>query len=157
MSDITITGINNAELADVLARGTDHGGNPIEPFVTDDDGWTLRCCLQNAAAGDEIAIIAWSPFPWKGPYAEVGPIVVHTRSCEGQPLLDRLPPELDVRPMTLRPYNRAHHIAYDRVHHLPAGGSVTAHIKALLEDQTIEMVHGRNTTGGCFAFQAQRR
>lgn len=155
--EIRISGIDRPALAEALHRGIDHGGNPIEPFVDPVGGWPLRCCLTESRAGEEIAIVAWSPFHWKGPYAEVGPVVVHSQGCDESPDRHRLPAELDGQPMTLRPYGLDHRIAYDKVRHLPAGGSLTAELQELLDDAEIEMVHGRNVTGGCFSFQASRR
>lgn len=156
MVSIEITGTDSASLAAALARGVDHGGNPIEPFVDPDGGWPLRCCLDDSKAGDEIAIIAWSPFPWAGPYAETGPVVVHTTGCDGSAPSAQLPPDFDRRPMTLRPYGRDHRIAYDKVRHVPAGQSLTELVREVLADPEVEMVHGRNVGGGCFSFQATR-
>ncbi len=152
---IEIIGIEPRALADALATGVDHGGNPIEPFADPAGGWPLRCCLGDSRPGDEIAIIAWSPFPWRGPYAETGPVVVHARGCPGAETTDRLPDRLDLAPMTLRPYGIDRRIAYDRVRHVPAGGSLMRHVRELLDDPDVELVHGRNVTGGCYSFQAR--
>jgi len=156
MTDIEIQGIDSSALARVLDRGIDSGGNPIEPFTDSDGSWPLRCCLVDSQSGDRIAIIAWSPLPWRGAYAETGPIVVHVGHCSGPSVKGRLPPELDAQPMTLRPYGPDHRIAYNKVRHVPGGASLTAHVGELLEDQGIEIVHGRNVTEGCFSFQASR-
>ena len=100
----TFTGIDTSELDRVLTIGTDHGGNAIEPFVDADGGWPLRCCLDDSRPGDRIAIIAWSAMPWSGPYAEVGPVVVHTDGCSRGVAGGRLPAEFDTRAMVLRPF-----------------------------------------------------
>ena len=81
---ITITGIDTEALRAALDEGFDHGNNPIEPFVDVEGGSPMRCCLRDSAPGDEMAIIAWSPFPWQGPYAELGPIFVHAAGCPGE-------------------------------------------------------------------------
>ena len=148
------SGIDTDDLARVLASGTDHGGNPIEPFVDDDGGWPLRCCLGASVPGDRIAIVAWAPMPWNGPYAEVGPIVVHTDGCAGVVDATRLPTELDGRRMVLRPYGHDRMIAYHRVRRVAAGDSLTAHVHELLAHEAVDFVHGRNVTGGCYAFTA---
>lgn len=150
----TFTGIDVDELRNVLDRGADHGGNPIEPF--EDEGWTMRCCLTDSGPGERIAIIAWSPMPWSGPYAETGPIVVHVDGCPTREAHTSLPPELDGRPMTLRPYGHDRRIAYHRVRHVPADESTTSHVDALLGFDDVDFVHGRNVTGGCYAFTATR-
>ena len=150
-------GIDRDRLAEVLAAGVDDGGNPIEPFVDDDGGWPLRCCLQESTAGERLAIIAWSPFDWSGPYRETGPIAVHADPCPARPGgLPRLPDALDGRPMVLRPYSHDHRIVYELVTHLPAGGGVSAHVRRLLDHPDVAEVHGRNWVGGCYAFTARR-
>ena len=150
------TGIDLTELQAALARGVDHGGNPIEPFVDTDGGWPLRCCLNNSAPHDRIAIIAWSPFPWTGAYAEVGPIVVHADGCAGSDPSADLPAELNERAMTLRPYGPDRRIAYHRVRHVDADESIEHAVSAVLEADDVDFVHGRNVTGGCYAFTARR-
>jgi hypothetical protein len=77
MDKVVFEGVDPAELAAALKSGIDIGGNTIEPFVVNDDGWTMRCCLQDSRAGDEVAMVAWSPFIWTGPYRETGPGGAH--------------------------------------------------------------------------------
>jgi hypothetical protein len=150
-----VTGIDADQLAAALDDGLDHAQNLIEPFVDDDGGWPLRCCLGDSAPGDEIAIIAWSPFPWKGAYAETGPVVIHTANCPGAPA-PKLSDEFDIRPMVLRPYGFNQRIAYHRVRHVNNGASLSAHLEELLAEADVDFVHGRNVTGGCYAFTATR-
>lgn len=156
MNDLLFSGINPAQLRDVLAAGIDCDGNPIEPFVDAEGGWPMRCCLADSQAGDEVAIIAWSPYDWQGPYRETGPIVVHTAGCPGTWQQPTLPAEFDRRRMTLRPYDADHRILYDLVVAVPEGGSLTALSMALLERPEVAEVYGRNISGGCFAFVARR-
>ncbi len=144
------------ELRHHLASGADAGGNPIESFVDAEGSWSLRCCLGDSGPADEIAIISWSPFPWDGPYREVGPIVVHTAGCEGVAPAARLPSAIDARPMQLRPYGHDHRIAYDHMTYVDADESVSDATAALLANDEIDFVHGRNLIGGCYAFTAVR-
>jgi len=153
----TFTGIDTNELARVLTHGTDHGGNAIEPFVDADGGWPLRCCLDDSRPGDRVAIIAWSPMPWSGPYAEVGPVVVHIDGCHSTPRADDLPADFDRRAMVLRPYGHDRRIAYHHVRQVAAGDSLTRHVTELLALGDVDFVHGRNITGGCYAFTATQR
>lgn len=156
MHSITFSGIDPSELREVLATGHDCNGVAIEPFVDTDGGWPLRCCLTDSMPGDELAIIAWSPYAWNGPCRETGPIVVHTGTCEGTWQQPSLPAELDVRTMTLRPYAADHSILYDLVSVVPDGGSLTALTAELLQHEQVAEVYGRNIRGGCFAFVARR-
>ncbi|CAN5619827.1 hypothetical protein BH10ACT2_BH10ACT2_09530 [soil metagenome] len=153
-SQIIFKGIDGVELDAALVRGIDHGDNPIESFIDGDGGWPLRCCLGNSQPGDRIAIVAWSPFDWRGPYRETGPIVVHTEPCQRATELTSLPDDLNCRAMTLRPYGRDHTILYDRVRHVSAGGDLTASTRELFADEAVGEVHAKNATGGCFAYVA---
>ncbi|MCE9623656.1 MAG: DUF1203 domain-containing protein [Actinomycetia bacterium] len=155
-NQIVFNGIDSDELTSVLARGIDHGGNRIAPFVDDEGGWPLRCCLQDSKSGDEIAIIAWSPFEWDGPYRETGPIVVHTGDCARSATFNDLPENLNRHPMTLRPYGREHTILYGLVEHLPEGDDLTKRTRALFTNDDVVEVYAKNATGGCFAFVARR-
>ncbi|MEM9745728.1 MAG: DUF1203 domain-containing protein [Actinomycetota bacterium] len=147
-TEVRFRAIDRDELARVLAAGLDHGGNAIEPFVDADGGWTMRCCLTDSTPGDRIALIAWSPFRWDGPYRETGPVVVHADDCPRAGELRRLPPSIDQRSMELRPYTIDRRIAYDHVRHVPANDSVTEHVQALFEHDEVDFVHGRNMHGG---------
>ena len=155
MTTPTFSGIDTTELNRVLAVGTDHGGNPVEPFADPDGGWPLRCCLKDSAPGEQVAIIAWSPFDWDGPYRETGPVVVHADGCGGPSDTD-LASAFDERPMVLRPYGSDHRISYGLVRHVQSGGSLTREVAEILEDPDVLMVLGRNVTGGCYAFTATR-
>jgi len=156
LSQIIFKGVDPIELDAVLQRGVDHGGNSIAPFIDSDGGWPLRCCLRNSQSGDRIAIIAWSPFEWSGPYRETGPVVVHTDGCARTATLDELPADLNRRPMTLRPYGREHTILYDLVTHVPPDDDLTARTTALFANDDVVEVYAKNATGGCFAFVARR-
>ncbi len=153
---IVFEGIDLAELANVLHRGVDHGGNIVHEFDGSSGGWPMRCCLRNSHVGERIALVAWSPFPWEGPYRETGPIFVHLDGCEGWRASSVLPEDLDQRPMVLRPYGHDQRIAYPLVRHLPEGSSITGEIAQMLADPEVDFVHGRNVTGGCFSFTARR-
>jgi hypothetical protein len=161
---VVFQGIDRRALRAILQSGVDHGGNPIEPVVDEEGDWPLRCCLHDSAPDERIAIIAWSPFPWRGAYAETGPIVVHADGCPTLGADDAsttatraaLPEEFDIRPMTLRPYTADHRIDYARVRHVPAGRSLTIEVTELLSHDDVAEVYGRNATGGCFAFRAVR-
>ena len=154
---VSFRGVSATELLTVLRSGVDHGGNPVESFVDTAGGWPLRCCLAPSRPGDRVAIVAWSPFDWRGPYRETGPVVVHAGDgCTPAGDLTHLPAPLDSAPMTLRPYWHDRTIAYGHVRHVPAGHSLTAEVRDLLAVEGVAMVHGRNVTGGCFAFAAHR-
>jgi len=156
MTQTVFSGLDLQELAHVLKLGIDHGGNPVQSYVDKDGGWPLRCCLAYSRPGEEMALVAWSPFGWKGVYAETGPIFVHASPCTGPPTTTELPAELDSHPMVLRPYTYDHRIAYHRVQHVGPDESLTELSAKMLEHDDVEFVHGRNVTGGCYSFEARR-
>ena len=153
---MTFTGIDITELDRVLETGIDHGGNPVEPYLDEKGGWPVRCCLGYTDVGDHIALIAWSPFAKRGAYAETGPIFVHTHGCSGPSTNDTLPDELNQRAMVMRPYTHDQRIAYHHVRHVAAGESLADIARELLAEDDVDFVHGRNVTGGCYAFEARR-
>lgn len=156
MATTTFSGINLTELRRVLDSGVDHGGNPVEPYIDTNGGWPLRCCLGFSELGEEIALLAWSPFDFQGVYTETGPIFVHAKPCDGPERDSRLPADLDERAMVLRPYTHDRRIAYHHVQHVPAGGSLSALVAELLDHDDVDFVHGRNVTGGCYSFEARK-
>lgn len=138
----------------MLASGADHGGNPIEPFVDTDGGWPLRCCLTDSRQGDELAIVAWAPFEWRGPYAEVGPIVVHAHWCGGV-TGDGVPAQFLGRRQLVRPYGPDHRIAYDHTVIVEADGSLPDVLADVLARDGVEVALVRNVLAGCYSFTAR--
>lgn len=102
-----------------------------------------------------MALISWKPMDWKGVYAETGPVFVHVDPCAGPDHHDRLPEQLDAKPMVLRPYTHDNRIAYDHVKHVAEGGSLTELVADLLELDDVAFVHGRNVRGGYYSFDAR--
>ncbi len=84
MSTFRVTALPRHDLDRVRARGVDDFGNPVEVQVAEEDGAApLRCCLRDAAVGEETALVAWRPASVGGPYAEVGPVFIHAEACAG--------------------------------------------------------------------------
>lgn len=149
-----IEGLDEEKLAEVWSSGRDHGGNAVEAFVDQDGGWPLRCCLRDSKAGDELAIVAWNPFPWSGPYAEVGPVVIHASGCEDRHLGDRVPDQFRGRAQILRPYGHDRRIAYDLICHLGPDDDLDAAIAELLANPDVSFLQARNVMSGCYSFTA---
>ena len=152
---MVITGLDPQQLAALRRDLVDHGGNSVEPFIDDAGGWPLRCCLRDSHAGDRLAIVSWNPFPWAGPYAETGPIVIHVDECD----VERrtvVPEQFHVRRQLVRPYARDHRIAYDLTSIVEADGTLDAVLADLLERDDVERVVVRNVMAGCYSFTATR-
>jgi len=152
---VEVISANPSQLAALRSTGTDHGGNPVEIFVDRDGGWPLRCCLTDSQIGDRIAIVAWSPFPWSGPYAEVGPIVIHAADCGGRQTKS-VPAQFLNRRQLLRPYGHDERIAYDDIVIVEGDGSLPDALATLLSHDHIDFVLARNVQSGCWSFTAQR-
>ncbi len=150
-----ITGADAAQLSTLWSAGVDHNGAAVDPFVDGEGGWPLRCCLTDSRPGDDLAIVGWSPFPWEGPFAERGPIVVHASPCPG-PAGSGVPPQFLERAQVVRPYGTDRRIAYDHVRLVEAGGGLPGAIAAALSEPAIDFVHVRNVLAGCWSFGARR-
>src|ERR1700729_2341269 len=103
--------------ADVLDRiraaGHDDFGNPLVPVTSEDGGAPMRCCLQPAAPGDRLSLIAYRPFARRGPYAGAGPVFIHAEACAGYASTGCYPPGYRDWPTTVfRPYHYDGAIAY---------------------------------------------
>jgi hypothetical protein len=153
---IEIQGTDPEQLHALRSSGVDHNGDPVEPFTDHEGGWPLRCCLTDSEPGDELAIVGWSPFPWRGPFAETGPIVVHADACGGLEGGHDVPAQLLGRRQLVRPYGNDRRIAYDRVVIVEADGSLPSVLEAVLGDDDIDFVHVRNVLAGCYSFTARR-
>ena len=152
---IQLVGTDADRLATLRRSGVDVWGNLVEPFVDADGGWPLRCCLRDSEPGDLLAIVAWCPFPWSGPFVEVGPIVIHHHGCEAA-VLDAVPEQFLGRRQILRPYDADHRIVYDRIRLVEADGSVPAVLDELLDDPAVVEVVARNALAGCYSFRVTR-
>ena len=150
-----VTGLDPQQLADVRASLVDHGGNAVEPFVDTDGGWPLRCCLRDSQAGERLAIVAWSPFPWRGAYAEMGPVVIHADHCDADER-DSVPAQFEQRRQLVRPYTPDHRIAYDLVTIVEPETGLGTVIDGLLDRDDVERVVVRNVLAGCYSFTATR-
>jgi hypothetical protein len=152
---ITVVGTDPDRLASLRRAGIDVWGNVVEPFVDAEGGWPLRCCLRDSSPGDVLAIVAWCPMPWSGPFVEVGPIVIHHDACEGA-VLDAVPEQLLGRPQLLRPYDAAHRIAYDHLRLVAAAESLPAALDEVLAHPEVAEVIVRNVLAGCYSVRVTR-
>ena len=150
-----IVGLDPEQLDEFWNTALDHNGNAAEPFIDDTGAWPLRCCLRDSRPGDELAIVAWSPFPDRGPYAETGPVVLHAKTCLG-PESGDVPAQFRNRRQILRPYGKDQRIAYDHIRLLEADDDIEVAIADLIANDDIVFVHARNVLSGCYSFTIQR-
>ncbi|WP_405108421.1 DUF1203 domain-containing protein [Micromonospora sp. NBC_01405] len=136
--------------AAVRATGRDASGLPPHRS-TAAGGEPLRCCLRDAATGEEIMLFGYAPPIPSGPYREVGPVFAHAGPCAGP--APGYPPAWRGRAQVLRAYDRRGWIHDARVHD---GADPEAVIAELLADPAVRRLHSRNVAYGCFMFTVDR-
>ncbi len=151
-----IVGLDPAQLDEFWRTRRDHQGNTPPPFVDGNGGWPLRCCLRDSRPGDQLVTVAWSPFPWRGPYAESGPVVLHAQDCGTPDRDDQVPTQFHGRRQILRPYGVDRRIAYDHCRFVEPDDDLSATIVELLDVEDIVFIHARNVPSGCYSFTVQR-
>lgn len=155
---VLISGLDPEALSRLRATGVDHAGSPVQPFRDDGGGWPLPCCLQDSAVGDLLAIVAFSPFPWDGPYRETGPVVIHAEPCAGWD--GTLPGPFEDRRQVLRAFGadggRDRTQVYDQHRLVEPGTGLLRAIGEVLADPRVEFVQARNVLSQCYSFTASR-
>jgi Protein of unknown function (DUF1203) len=149
-----VDAIPAAELDRIRANGLDDFGNPLTPRVVRHSGGTPpRCCLREADAGERVVLIAYRPSDVGGPYAEVGPVFVHERRCDGYAAAGRYPEGFRHRQQLLRAYDergrQVENVIVD-------GVRAEFAIDDLLGRQDVAFVHSRNVLAGCYMFAITR-
>ena len=144
--------------ADVLQRlrerGTDDHGNPVRLIVDEEGGSPLRCCLTESLPGEQVALIAYSPFRKKSPYAEVGAVFVHAKECGGYPEHRGYPDSFRHRRQIFRAYGTTGDIVGATL--VEPGGDVEGTITGFLSDPEVDFVHTRNVLYGCYMLEIRR-
>lgn len=153
MTAFHVSALPAADLDRVRARGTDDFGNPIVITTNTEEGSPpLRCCLQEARVGEQVALIAYRPSAIPGAYAEVGPVFVHAERCAGW-TGSGYPDAYRPRRQLLRAYDHAGR-QVDNV--LVESGEAEASITRLLSRPEIAFLHSRNPMAGCWMFSIDR-
>ncbi len=117
-------------------------------------GEPLRCCLRDAAAGEELLLFNYEPpLPAGTPYRELGAVFAHAGECAG-PSTDGYPADWVGRPQVLRAYDARGWIhPATRTHDGADPGAVLAEV---LAKPDVVAVHSRNIAYGCYMFTATR-
>jgi hypothetical protein len=142
-----------AELIAVRERGRDASGQPVVR-PPDAEGEPLRCCLRNAAPGEQVILFGYEP-PLPGeasPYREIGPVLVHADACEAPATWDGYPPDWYGRAQVLRAYDARGWIHPASTIH--DGTDPEGSLVRVLREPGVVEVHSRNVVYGCFMFTA---
>lgn len=140
-------------------RATDDAGRPMAPFVDDEGGAPLRCCLRRSEPGERIALLSYAPLRrWAaetgadpGAYDERGPVFVHADDCGG--------PDSTGRPFTgahrvLRRYSAEGRILGGRL--VDPSESFDEAFAEAFTDLEVALVHVRAVEYGCFLYEVRR-
>jgi hypothetical protein len=154
MTELDVKAIDAGRLELIRQAGKDEHGNEIVAHAA--GGWEpLRCCLRVARAGEQIALISYSPFTVRSPWAEVGPVFIHAQLCQGYPASGELPPELRTGPRILRTYHADESLDYDDITFVPAGADLEPVLRDLLGRPQVAAVHVRAAAAQCFTFEVR--
>jgi hypothetical protein len=149
-----ITTLPPEALDRIRAQGYDDHGNRLRPTIDKEGGAPLRCCLRDSRPGERIMLLAWSPFHQASPYAEVGPVFIHTEPCGGYADQDAYPDGFRARRQVFRAYDTQGSII-DAIL-VEAGQDQEAAIATLLSRAEVAFIHSRNVLYGCYMFQIDR-
>ncbi|MEU3688257.1 DUF1203 domain-containing protein [Streptomyces narbonensis] len=164
MTTYTARAIPSAVLARL--RVTDDAGRACVPFVAEEGGSPLRCCLRAAVAGERIALVSYAPLRrWAagtgaepGAYDEQGPVFVHAEECGGPGPSEAYPFERAGALRTVRRYDAEGRIAGGRLLELPEtpGEGFDRAFAEAFADPAVVLVHVRAVEYGCFQFEVRR-
>ena len=122
--------------------------------VTAGGGESLRCCLRDANAGEDLVLFNYSPpLPDGSPYQERGAVFTHAGPCAG-PASGGYPADWVGRPQVLRAYDARGWIHPATCVH--DGSDPEAAVAAVLAHPEVVEVHSRNVAYGCYMFTITR-
>jgi hypothetical protein len=112
-----------------------------------------RVCLELTKPHEPYLLLSHRAHPEGALYAETGPVFIHARECTPYAASDRYPPQFPRERVVLKAFSARHEI----VGAAHAGKRpVEEVIRTLFEDPTVEYLHARNDTYGCYMFRIER-
>ncbi|MGE3346529.1 MAG: DUF1203 domain-containing protein [Ramlibacter sp.] len=151
---LAVQGIPSEAARQLQAGGIDANGQP--PLRRTAEGLANPCrhCLQLIAQGDEKLVLSYRPFVAAQPYAETGPVFLHTHSCERY-VSDQLPDWFAyLEPAIIRGYGHDDWIRYETGAVVP-GKNLTAECRKILAHPEVAYVHIRSRFN-CFQCRVDR-
>ena len=131
---------------------TERGTDGVTTTAT--GGEPLRCCLRDAAAGEEILLFNYEPPLPDSPYREKGAVFTHAAPCAGPSSVTSYPADWMGRPQALRAYDERGWIhPATRVHD---GTDPSSALAEVLAEPGVVEVHSRNLAYGCYMFRVTR-
>jgi Protein of unknown function (DUF1203) len=151
---LLVQGIPSQEARELQAGGSDSNGQPPVRRVAQGLANPCRHCLQLIADGGEKLVLSYRPFAEVQPYAETGPIFLHTHGCTRYES-DALPDWFAyLEPAVIRGYGHHDWIRYETGAIIP-GKDLTAQCHKILADPEVAYVHIRSKFN-CFQCRVDR-
>ncbi len=152
--NLLVHGIES-EYADRVRRGgPDANGQMAVARVAEGAANPCRHCLELIAPGEEMLIFAHRPFDEPQPYAEVGPIFLHKRTC-ARYVANELPAWFRyLEPAIIRGYGHDNWIRYETGDVVP-GKELSKKCLEILANSDTAYVHIRSKFN-CFQCRVDR-
>jgi Protein of unknown function (DUF1203) len=151
---LLVQGIRSDYVDLIRGGGPDANGQAAVARTAEGMANPCRHCLELIAAGDEKLVLAYRPFDEVQPYAEVGPVFLHRRTC-ARYIGDNLPAWFRyLQPAIIRGYGEDNWIRYDTGEVMP-GDQLSNACQEILSDSEIAYVHIRSKFN-CFQCRVDR-
>lgn len=151
---LRVSGIATEFVESVRAGGVDANGHPALRRRAEGLGNPCRHCLELIAEGEEKLVLSYRPFTSLQPYAETGPIFLHTGGCSRYDS-DSLPMWFRyLEPAIVRGYDADDWIAYETGTVVP-GRELEQACSSILAREDIAYVHVRSKFN-CFQCRVDR-
>ena len=129
------------------------GHRAVRVTADSERGFPCRVSLNFAAPGESVLLLNHVSNDAQTPYRTAYAIYVREQAVEAPVYVDRLPPVLDDRPLSLRAFDEAGML---RAALLSEPGEAEERIAGLFEDSDIESIHAHTPAYGCFLARIER-
>ena len=151
---LKIRGISTNVCNEIWRNGVDANGQRVLVRVARGPANPCRHCLELITEGDDKLVLAHRPFDTLHPYAETGPIFLHTKPCYRYES-ENLPTWFKyLDPAIVRGYASDDWIRYD-TGNIVRGEEITHACQTILSDVSVSYVHVRSKFN-CFQCRVDR-
>ena len=121
--------------------------------ATSERGFPCRVSLDHAAPGESVLLVHHVSNDVASPYRSAFAIYVREQAEEAPPFVDRLPPVLEGRVLSLRGYDGSGML---RQAVLAGDGETEARIESLFANPAVGSIHAHSAAYGCFLTRIER-
>lgn len=118
-----------------------------------DAGFPCRISLRDASKGESLILLHHVSHDVATPYRSSYAIFLREHAVQADPLIDRVPPVFEGRPIALRGFNEGGMLADAR---LALPGEADGKIRDLFANPDIAYIHAHNAAHGCFSARIDR-